>query len=410
MSWIEKIQDQMVIITGDQKQFEPQWLNANLAKEYNIASFNFIDISGTLVHRRQPKGRTYRLEIYFQGDDHLDVARDFERSADDPRRWTIRHPLYGDLTVHPANLLFDNSQMNVSKITGVILETIDDVNPQALIVPEDKIIQDKIDTDEVTAASYVNSNTEPEVKDLALMNDSLDQWEVFTGSAIDDDEEAETFRNKVSRARSDITNAVGEPLAAIRSMQEVINFPSQISATVQLRLRTLLNEFQALVDGISVVTRRADKFLFENNAGGMITAMTVAVATPQSPDDYGNKPKVIETIDIILDAYDLYLVTLDIIQTDDSDELDSYVPDNQAMQLISSLVNFSLSNLFIIALNAKQERSIILEEDSNLINLAHRFYSLDLEDENIDELILNNNIGISEHLIVKKGRIIRYYV
>ena len=103
-------------------------------------------------------------------------------------------------------------------------------------------------------------------------------------------------------------------------------------------------------------------------------------------------------------------MTLDVIQTDDSDELDSYVPDNQAMQLISSLVNFTLSNLFIIALNAKQERSIVLEADSNLINLAHRFYSLDLDDENIDELILNNNIGINEHLLVKKGRIIRYYV
>ena len=410
MSWIEKIQDQMVIITGDQKQFEPQWLNANLSKEYNISSFDFIGTAGTLVNRRQPRGRTYRLEIYFQGDDHLDVARDFEKSADDPRRWTIRHPLYGDLTVHPANLLFDNSQMNVSKITGIILETIDDVNPQALIVPEDKIIQDKIDTDEITAASYVNSNPNPEVKDLALMNDSLDQWEVFTGSTIDDGKEAETFRNKVSRARSDITNAVGQPLAAIRSMQEVINFPFQVSGTVELRLKTLIKEFEELVSGISVITRRADKFLFENNAGSMITAMTTVIATPQSPDDYGNKPKVLETINTILDAYNLYLVTLDVIQTDDSDELDSYVPDNQAMQLISSLVNFTLSNLFIIALNAKQERSIILEEDSNLIILAHRFYGPNLDDENIDELILNNNIGINEHLLVKKGRIIRYYV
>jgi len=73
-------------------------------------------------------------------------------------------------------------------------------------------------------------------------------------------------------------------------------------------------------------------------------------------------------------------------------------------------MNFTLSNLFAIALNAKQERSIVLEEDNNLVNLTHRFYGLDAADENIDEFILNNNIGISEHLLIKKGRILRYYV
>lgn len=410
MSWIEKIKDQIVIITGDRKEFRPQWLNANISKEYNVSTFDFIDIPGTLVQRRQPKGRKYRLEIYFQGDDHLDVSRNFEKSADDPRKWTVRHPLYGDLTVHPTDLLFDNSQMNVSKITGNILETIDDVNPQALIVPEDKIAQDKIAADDVTADAYVNNNPIPAVKDLGLMNDSLDQWEVFTGSIIDDDEEAESFRNKISRAKSDVTNAIGKPLAAIRSMQEVINFPFFVSQSVELRLKTLVDQFTALVSGISVLTRRADRFLFENNAGSMITAMSVTVATPLNTDDYGNKPKVLDTIEIILDSYNLYIDTLDIIQTDDADELNSYVPDSQSMQLISSLVNFTISNLFIIALNARQERRIVLEEDSNLINLAHRFYGSNSDDLNIDEFILNNNIGISEHLLIKKGRILRYYV
>ncbi len=410
MSWVTRIQDQIVIITGDKREYRPEFLNANIAKEYNVASFDFIDIPGTLVQRRQPRGRRYKFEFYFQGDDHLDISRAFEKSADDPRKWTIRHPLYGDLIVHPADLLFDNSKMNVTKITGNILETIDDVNPQATIVPEDKIIQDKADTDEVTAAAYVNNNPVPAVKDLTLMNDSLDQWEVFSGAIIETDEEAESFRNKVSRAKSDVINAVGEPLAAIRSMQEVINFPFQVSQSVEIRLKTLVDEFTALVDGISVLTGRADKFLFENNAGSFITAMTVAVATPIDANDYGNKPKVLNTLETLLDAYNLYINTLDIIQTDAADELDSFIPEATSMQLISLLVNFSLANLFVIALNAKQERSIVLEDDSNLINLAHRFYGLDTDDENIDELILNNNIGIDEHLLIKKGRILRYYV
>lgn len=410
MSWVEKINDQIVIITGDKREYRPQWLNANKSISYNIASFNFIDVSGTLVQRRQPMGRRYKLEIYFQGDEHLDVAQAFEISSRDPRTWIIRHPFYGDLNVHPVELLFDNSIYNISKITGTILETIEDNNPQVVVAPVEKIIQDKEDTDVVTAASYANSNPEPAVKDLNTMNDNLDQWEVFTGAIIDTDEEAESFRNKVSRAKSDVINAVGEPLQAIRSMQEVINFPSIVSQSVQLRIETLVDEFVALVDGVSVLTRRADKFLFENNAGSMITAMMVTASTPLNEDDYGNKTRVLEIVELLIENNDLYLRTLDDLQTPDADELDSYIPDNDSMIAINNLVNFALSNLFAIALDAKQENGIILEEDSNIINLTHRFYGMDTDDSNIDEFILNNNIGISEHLIVQKGRTLVYYV
>ena len=409
MSWIERIKDQIVIITGDKKEYRPQWLNANKTISYNVTSFDFIGVSGTLVKRRSPKGAKYKLEIYFQGDDHLDIAKAFELSAADPRVWTIRHPFYDDLKVHPTDLFFDNSQYNVTKITGNILETIDDTNPQSTIVPEEKIIQDKEDTDIITADAYVNNNPVPEVKDLTQMNDNLDQWEVFTGNIIDDDDEAETFRNKVRRAKADVTNAVGQPLAAIRSMQEVINFPSLVAQSVQLRLNTLVNEFTALVDSVTVLIDRANKFLFENNAGSMITAMAVTVASPLETD-YGNKQNVLDVIVKILDSYDKYIETLDLIQTPDADELDSYMPDSESMDAINNLVNFTISNLFDIALNSKQERSVVLEEDSDLISITHRFLTLDATDENIDEFILNNNIGINEHLLLKKGRVLRYYV
>ncbi len=409
MSWIERIKDQIVIITGDKKEFRPQWLNANKTISYNVTSFDFIGVSGTLVKRRRPKGAKYKLEIYFQGDDHLDIAKAFELSAADPRVWTIRHPFYDDLKVHPTDLFFDNSQYNVTKITGNILETIDDTNPQSTIVPEEKIVQDKEDADIITADAYVNNNPEPEVKDLTQMNDNLDQWKVFTGSIIDDDDEAETFRNKIRRAKSAVTNAVGKPLAAIRSMQEVINFPSLVQQSVELRLKTLINEFTALVSSVSVLTRRADKFLFENNAGSMITAIAVTVATPLETD-YGNKQSVLDVIEKTLDSYNKYIETLDSLQTQDADEIDSYMPDSDSMDAINNLINFTISNLFDIALNSKQERSIVLEEDSDLISVTHRFLTLDATDENIDEFILNNNIGINEHLLIEKGRILKYYV
>ncbi|MGR3177826.1 MAG: hypothetical protein ACUZ8E_07190 [Candidatus Anammoxibacter sp.] len=408
MSWIERIKDQIVIITGDKEEYSPQWLNANKTISYNVTSFDFIGVPGTLVKRRNPKGAKYKLEIYFQGDDHLDIAKAFELSAADPRVWTIRHPFYDDLKVHPTDLFFDNSQYNVTKITGNILETIDDTNPQSIIVPEEKIVQDKEDTDLITADAYVNNNPVPTVSDTNTMGATVDSLNASTAKSITDDKEAETFRNTVSRAKSNIINAIGKPLAAIRSMQEVINFPSLLKQSVELRLETLVDEFSKLVN--AVITIRNDKFLFENNAGGKVTAMMVTAATPFDTSDYGNKKKVLDTIETLLDSYRRYIDTLDSLQTTDADELDSYMPDSESMDAINNLVNFTISNLFEIALNSKQERSVVLEEDSDLISITHRFLSLDATDEKIDEFILNNNIGINEHLLLKKGRVLRYYV
>ena len=124
MSWLEKVETEMIITTGDGQPYAPDYMNAVKSVEYNVAEFNFPGIAGTFVDRRLPKGRKFNLELYFQGDDHLDVAEAFEASANDSRAWEIEHPFYGLVIVQPTSLQFDNSKQNLSKITGTVIETI----------------------------------------------------------------------------------------------------------------------------------------------------------------------------------------------------------------------------------------------------------------------------------------------
>ncbi len=77
---------------------------------------------------------------------------------------------------------------------------------------------------------------------------------------------------------------------------------------------------------------------------------------------------------------------------------------------VNNLVNYTVSNLFIIAKNAKQERSEIMTDDSDVITLAHRFYGLRTNDVTIDELISENNLGLNGILNIKKGTKIKYYI
>ena len=70
MSWKDNIELELVIQTGDEKEYRPQgWLKASFEKQFNISKFEFPNILGTYIRKTQPKGRIFSFEIYFQGED-----------------------------------------------------------------------------------------------------------------------------------------------------------------------------------------------------------------------------------------------------------------------------------------------------------------------------------------------------
>lgn len=405
MSWIDKVQTQLVIIMGDGEPFSPFWLNATKSKEYNVTEFDFHNLPGTLVSRTTPRGVKYELELYFQGEDHLDISEGFSKSADDPRPWTISHPLYGSITVQPTSLSFDNTKYNVSKITGTVIETITEDSPKTFIDPTDKIATDKVNTDEVFAQSFATEviPETTEINKMSANNTSLYKEGVKgIKSAID----AEEYFNKFNTANTAILNATSKPLEAIRTLQAVINYPAEFRDGVRNRVNVLLNQFNILRASISTLLKRTEKKIYENNAGTILSAIAYAAST----GEYGNRNDVISVIDTLTSTYDLYIGDLDSLESDNGGKVGSYIADPDSLIALNSLINYTISNLFNIALNSKQERSILCEDDTNVILLAHRFYGLKADDSTIEEIINNNAIGLNELLQIQKGRKIVYYV
>ena len=408
MSWIEQTQSQLIIRCGDGKEYRPLWLNASKDVEYNVSEFNFPNLPGTLVARTQVKGSRYALEVYFQGEDHLSQALAFEVSARDARAWTVSHPFYGAITVQPISLNFDFTKYNVSRITGTIVETIDDGNPKAILVPVDKINDDKSIFDDVASISFEN-NVQPDTADInTLTANALD---VYTKGAVKaaDTSEAESYLNLFNSANAAIIDATAEPLAAIQKTQALLSAPSQFKVSAQTRVNLFVDQFEGLNNSVSNIVTRSEKKIFENNAGTLLAAMAVSAATPL-PGNYGSRGSVLSVIDLILANYNLYLLSLDSLQSANGGNVDSYMADAETLSNLDGLIKYTISSLFAIALNAKQERSVYIEDDSNIILLAHRFYRLDESDNSINELIANNNIGLSEMLGLRKGRKIIYYV
>lgn len=409
MSWLDRINSGMTITTGDGKSYSPNWMNAQKSVEYNISEFEFPEIAGTLVYRGTPMGRKFPLEFYFQGDNHLDTAEAFETSANDNRPWVISHPLYNEILVHPVSLTFDNTKLNTSKVTGTVIETISDIYPKSNLDPVDQIEQQQQIASDAQGDAFVASIPTPnssDVSELQSNNKALYDKSILSATTTAASEE---LRSLYAASTSAISTATTEPLLAIRATQRTIEYPAQFETTVSNRMNTLLGSFNTLLDGVVNIARNASKFIFENNAGSTIGAMCLAVSTPLE-DDYTNRTDVLKQIANITNSYNAYLLALDELQTENNGKTDSFIPSENGIRQLTRLVNYTIANLFSIALGAKQERIVILTSASNPISLTHRFYGLEETDENLELFISQNNIGINEMLEIKAGRTIIYYV
>lgn len=404
MSWVEEINTGLVIVTGDGNQYRPKWLNVTILDEYNIAEFDFPEVEGTLVTRRKARGGKYNLEVYFDGEDYLEVLKVFRTSTKDSRPWTVTHPFYGQITVQPLSLQFDLSKYNSAQVTGTIMETITQDNPQVTADPKDLILSKSQQVEFTFISSFTNSVSLSAADLIQLTSNTDSMYESAKGIA-GSNEESEDYFNLYQAALSAIDDAVDEPENAITKMQAFMTAPGAFGVDVKTRIDTLANQLDTLANTVDNIVDKTGSKIYENNVGILLTAMCVAAS---SGTGLLSRLDVVYVMDIIFGYYNTYITNLDSLQSANNGNTTSYVPDHDPIFQLTDLVDFTITNLVTVALSAKQERVLYLEEDSNVVVLTHRFYGL--SDSTIDYFIKTNNIGRLELLTVRKGRRLVYYI
>jgi len=407
MSWKDKIEKELSITTGDGKVYKPLWLNASKKLEWHTSEFEFVEKDGTRVDRRKLKGRRFPLEIYFQGEENIETAAAFEISANDTSSpWIVDHPFYELITVEPTSLNFDNSVMNITKITGILVETITDDLPRTTLQPVDAIRIQKINLDASFEASIKST---PTPGDVAQTKKNLKKNFNLSVPVIKIPEQFEQYNNAFNQANSFVNTATASPLLAIRYTMNAISMPAQFTSNVKERVSLLSDQFDSLRLSVSSLVKPSSKEFFTAQAGTMLSSMCLAASLPLEAD-YLYGTKVLEIMDQISDNYRLLQDDLDTLQTTNGGSPDSFVPDPDSLNALNQLINLTVSSLYEIALGAKKERVIYAESDTNLILLTHRFYGLDDEDKNLQELQENNNFSFDQLLQIKKGSKIVYYI
>lgn len=412
MSWLDKITNVSVEIKcGDGRVYKPLWKQAKRNKKFNTSSYNFINKAGTLIDRQQPEGYQYDLIIHFQGEDHLDVAEAFNNSADDPRFWTIKHPYYNEIYVQPLSLGQNNDVENITTFNIKLWETIATNVPAELQVAEDIIEEGRINTNEESAGNFSNVFPELSTGLRAVSLESLTRIDDVVSASITDNDAFAEFKTLVSDTKRQINDSLNPTIDTMRSLIATINYPIVSIQSVQNRFR-VLNELRTQLTQVILGITGADYEeynLYETVFSSIIAAMGNSAITP-GPEDYIIRTDVVNVSDELRSAYEDYLQTLDGIQASRSDIEKTFTPDNYQQTTLNNVIDDTLANLFLQAFNAKQERVILLERESNPIRLTHRFYSLDESDDNLQFFIDTNGLSLDELFEIKKGRKIVYYL
>ena len=406
MSWLENLENkEFTITTGDGKIFKPLWKNGEKSKEFNATIFDFIDVDGSFIDRKKTKSTKYPLTFWFQGDDNIEQSKEFEVSADDPRSWTVEHPFYGIIKGQPLSVNFSDINYNVTEITVDFWESITDDYPDDNISVIDRVAELSSSVENNAGISYSSKSQNINSSDITKNKES----NILTNASFKKDLSGDNFADYqvlFSAAQKANDNLLNDSLEAITSSSRLVVFPSDLDAPVLGKLKTYLdafNNFNVVLNSIS------DKLFFESQAGLCLSYYCNAAVNYQATD-YEIRSEVETAVSNLINTYNTYLTILDNNYVDIYDTDNSWQPNSDLQQSIYSTVLFTISNLFALAFNSKQERSFYTKKDENVIVLTHRLIGLDSEDKNINKFREINNIKLNELFKIPKGRLIKYYV
>jgi hypothetical protein len=405
MSWINKIENvKFSIKTGDGKEFFPLWKPGEKTIEYNTSSFDFIDVEKSLVERKKPKSGKYPLTFWFQGDDNIEQAQDFEDSAKDNRYWTVTHPFYGSIKGQPLSISRNDSNYNITEITVDFWETIVFDYPKSNLSIQDNTLVKRDSIMSNSALAYSSKNVQ-KTEDIQKNKES-NALVAKSFETIQSDETNVDYQNSLAKAQKSSENLLTNPNQAILDSQSLLSGPSFYDVQVLPKINAYKTAFNTLFRGFDSV---ADKLFFESQGATCLANLCNASVNYDYETDYKIISDVNYVSDIILELYNNYLILVDGASVSNYDIDNNYQPNPIVQSELHDLVMFTIANLFDLAFDAQQERVVYLPKDSNLVLLTHKYMGL-ANDENMQRFREINNIKLKELFRIKKGRKIKYYV
>lgn len=409
MSWIDRIQNtQFTITTGDGKLWTPDFISGEVSKQFNAGSFNFINLPGTLVVRKQVQARKFPLIFWFQGEDNLDNAEAFDQSANDSRAWVINHPQYGSITGQPVSLSRNDTHYNATEINVEFWETMIKPNPVLRSSVYDSLSA-KMVTFQIDSSIDYGSKVLLKPADLGQINKSVSLINARRIKAITTATYSQYQMTKNAAALA-VLNIITAPVDGIHAIQNLIAEPARYDQMISSRVNLIASIFNDLLSAVTNTPTVNNKYYFQAAAGVALAAIALAVVTPFSAANYLTRTAVAGYANALTGFYNTYLSTLDNLYVSLPNPAGSFSATAATQNQLQTIIIEALTGLDTIAFSAKQERITTLLQDDNLITLTHKYMGLDVDDANLETFRTINNIKNDYLFLIPKGTQIKYYV
>ncbi len=408
MTWRDRIENTVFTIrTGDGQVYTPDLpIGYETSKEFQTATFEYINVDGAEIARKRVKARQFPLTFLFTGENNIDQAEAFDQSCNDPRAWTVRHPMYGDITGQPISVRRGDQNLNATQFSVDFWETITTKNPVVALAPQEQIATIFTEYHELSPIDYA-SKVKLKPIDVTTVRNNADSINALISKQLNKANYTE-YQQVIQATFNEIDSLITQPVDAIRSIHDVIMAPARFLISIDTRINLFVNIYNTIGAILDQTPTPNNKAYFETAAGVSVLGIATAVLYPL-PSDYKTRLQVTNAANNLAGIYVDYLTRMDGAYVDINNPLTAFTTSTNTQTTLQNAVLLALISLQSIAFNAKVERQVILTAETQLIPLVHKYMGLDRLDENIETFRTINNIKNTNLFLIPQGTAITYY-
>ena len=378
-------------------------------------AFEFPDADGTFVQRTGVSGYRYPLRCIFQGDDHDLEARIFEEALRVPGTGVLQHPFYGQINVVPFGDVSTRDDLataaNQTIIEVTFWDTIDVIYPTAQSDPASSVVQG------IGEYNFAKEIELPSLTDLS----SVVEQETFKAQYEALLALASTGLQAIADAQEDVQdqfNAVHDSINA--SIDILVQEPATLAAQTLILLEAPARAQTLITDRLAAYRALANTLIVGDNAiqspgldstnNNAFQAIDLYASTYVAGAVLSVVNNTFETRTDALSAAEFLLDFMsDVTAWRDANFESLGVTDTGgSYQQLQEAVSLAAGFLVEISFTLKQERRLVLVRDRCTVELVAELYGA--VDEFLDFFADSNGLSWQEHLEIKAGREIVYYI
>jgi prophage DNA circulation protein len=418
--WYERLRENITLTSPDGDEFTALFIGNDRDKEKKLGIFEYPDFDGTDIQDLGISGARYPLNIYFEGPDCDIEGQRFFSACDQRGRWSIVHPIYGDLTLQLVRVrdttdLVRNGNYSVFETNWI--EPVDNTTTQSTAQIGSAIDAQLIQAN-AAAADQLNANlSQLTAGDIIAAKSTTEQ----AVSKVDNNlkllyENNDAIAADVAAIKRGITDtldqAVLDPIVLAGQVQQFVQLASRSISDISTRLAV----YEHIVTGLSAI----DVGLADSEGKNSVSiieifmaAVAVVNAEVVSTGELQTQAQATEFANRINDTFQTITDYLDEVQSafDDTDVDLQYFSQSQSYPDTYRITAQGIAYLLTSALDLATEKAFTLEKPRCPIEITVTEYGgLGDNDENLDFFIETNSLTGSDILLLPAGREVKVYV